>query len=234
VRALVVADPSQRLGVRSDGSIDYTIVRSHPFFASINWDNLHNTPPPPPAPHVSRDIIHPPPPPSDASSIPDGGVADASLSQADEERIQSDSQRYMRYLSQGERVMFCGKFKKKLLWGLFFERDRDLVLTDTPRLLYIDPATNVFKGDSWLALDHTNILLTLPPGEIPWGADLQPLPRTSTGTSSRGCSLLHQLHNTHSRLNSAFAISCPHRVYDIHGVIDAGRWIQEIQKQMDR
>ncbi len=154
MRALVVADPSKRLGVRADGSIDYNIIRAHPFFASIDWSNLHKISPPPPAPLVPREVIHPPPPP-DASSNPNGeGGEEAPLSQLEEEKIQSDSQRYMRFLSQGERVMFCGKFRKKLLWGIFFERVRELVLTDTPRLLYIDPVTNVFKGNRFHSLRH--------------------------------------------------------------------------------
>jgi 3-phosphoinositide dependent protein kinase-1 len=144
-RDLVVIEPSRRLGVRSDGSVDYDIIRAHPFFASIDWVNLHNMSPPRPAPLVSRDIIHPP---ITSESAPCADTHDY-ISQAEEEIMDANSQRFIRFLHSGERVVFWSLFKKKLLWGLFYERDRALVLTDTPRLIYIDPVTNVFKGLPW-------------------------------------------------------------------------------------
>jgi 3-phosphoinositide dependent protein kinase-1 len=142
VRDLVKPMPTQRLGVREDGTVDYDIIRSHPFFASVDWANLHKTSPPPPAFLVARDLIHPPVA-SDVSADDGGPFV---VNQAEEDRIDENSQRFLRFLLQGERVMFYSNFKKKLVWGLFLERDRTLVLTDTPRLLYIDPAKNVCKG----------------------------------------------------------------------------------------
>ena len=144
VRDLVKTIPGERLGVLADGTIDYGVIRSQPLFASIDWDNLHKSAPPTPAPLVPRDTIHPP-----VSVSLDGSADDAahlSLNPADEDKIASDTQRFFRFLLPGERVMFHSVFKKKLVWGLFFEKDRALVLTDTPRLLYTDPVSNVFKG----------------------------------------------------------------------------------------
>jgi 3-phosphoinositide dependent protein kinase-1 len=182
VRDLVKADPRERLGVRPDGSIDYGIIRSHPFFSSIDWENLHTTSPPPMAPLVARDVIHPPSP----SKTDSNDCVDASRSQVEEDFIETSSQRYIRFLLPGERVMFHSNFKKKLFWGLFFERDRTLVLTDTPRLIYLDPVTNVFKGRCMRAQRNTLLFLMVLAGEIPWSAELQVLPRSSTGIRTPG------------------------------------------------
>jgi serine/threonine protein kinase len=142
VQDLVIPNPGLRLGVRADGTIDYSIIRSHPFFASIDWDNLHKTSPPAPAPLVPRDLVQPQVEAQDTAN--DAEKTD--FNQAEEDIIEKNTQRFVRFLLPGERVMFCSNFKKKLVWGLFLERDRTLVLTDTPRLIYTDPATNVFKG----------------------------------------------------------------------------------------
>ncbi|TBU41669.1 kinase-like protein [Dichomitus squalens] len=48
VRKLLVRDPDQRLGAGPSGSpYDMKALRSHPFFASINWRNLWSGPAPP-------------------------------------------------------------------------------------------------------------------------------------------------------------------------------------------
>lgn len=57
------------------------------------------------------------------------------------------------FLKPGELIIKTGLVDKRK--GLFAKR-RQLVLTDTPRLLYIDPVEKVCKG------------------EIPWSEDLQP------------------------------------------------------------
>lgn len=206
VRDLVKTNPSQRLGVRADGSIDYSVIRSHPFFASIDWEHLHTTSPPPTSPLVARDVIHPPAP---SNTVADD-CAHASVGQVEEDLIEASSQRYIRFLLPGERVMFHSKFKKKLFWGLFFERDRTLVLTDTPRLIYIDPVTNVFKGRCMHVQYDKSALLICGSGEIPWSAELQVLPRSSTGIRTLNltciyatCSTLTLLHSVLDRYSES-------------------------------
>ncbi len=229
VRDLVKSDPIKRLGARADGSIDYDIIRSHPFFASIDWENLHTISPPPSAPLVARDVIHPPSPQNSAAD----DCADASLSQAEEDLIETNSQRYIRFLFPGERVMFQSNFKKKLWWGLFFERDRTLVLTDTPRLIYIDPVTNVFKGHFMRIHHGSDEFSRCRSGEIPWSAELEVLLRSSTGIRTP-IVLLHSTKNLGLTHDSDLSIVTPNRSYPVNAVPDAATWHQAIQKQMDR
>jgi hypothetical protein len=42
---LLNKDPNQRLGCGGEGN-DFTALKSHPFFNSIDWDNLHKLNPP--------------------------------------------------------------------------------------------------------------------------------------------------------------------------------------------
>jgi len=70
-------------------------------------------------------------------------------------------------------------------------------------------------------------------GEIPWNAELELLPRSSTGM----CPLFFLLPASVAvalKRVAAFAISIPTRIYQIKGVPDAAHWIQAIKKQMDR
>ncbi|EGN99799.1 hypothetical protein SERLA73DRAFT_72588 [Serpula lacrymans var. lacrymans S7.3] len=58
VQKLLVRDPSARLGVGAPGSVnDRQALRSHPFFATINWSTLWTDPAPPPeAGLVKKDL----------------------------------------------------------------------------------------------------------------------------------------------------------------------------------
>ena len=76
-----------------------------------------------------------------------------------------DKDRWRQFLQDGEEQVFCGMVWKRK--GLF-SKHRMLILTDKPRLIYVDPVTMVLKG------------------EIPW-APQHPVRCTPVGTYPACC-----------------------------------------------
>lgn len=174
VQKLLVLDPMKRLGCKEMGG--YEALRSHGFFQGIEWSDLHLQKPPELLPYLPAN--------SENSENLWGeykpGLDDAHLSQllgidltvsknAEEKQIekdnwtseadrcskleiQSETNEYHRYV-QGKLILKQGLLDKRK--GLFARR-RMFLLTEGPRLFYVDPSNMVLKG------------------EIPWSKELRP------------------------------------------------------------
>lgn len=169
VRKFLVFDPNKRLGSEeAGGSVS---VRSHPYFATVNWDNLITKTPPPFKPYLpassGEPAFH-----SDYN-VPDDiepGLDDAALTRLlglsvkdfcpseDKEnlekepesgglrekklRIQRKEHKYHSFV-EGNLIVKSGLLDKKK--GLFARR-RMFLLTEGPHIFYVDPISMELKG----------------------------------------------------------------------------------------
>ncbi|XP_059307624.1 3-phosphoinositide-dependent protein kinase 2-like [Lycium ferocissimum] len=153
---LLDIDPSRRPGAGPDG---YASLKNHPFFNGTDWENLRSQTPPrlavePKAPstHSSGDEQDPSWNPShigDGSVRPnDGNGAAPSTSEADSitrlASIDSFDSKWKQFLDPGESVLMISMVKKiqKLT-----NKKVQLILTNKPKLIYVDPSKLVVKGN---------------------------------------------------------------------------------------
>ncbi|KAL9679323.1 hypothetical protein QQ045_017181 [Rhodiola kirilowii] len=155
---LLDVDPSRRPGAGPDG---YASLKSHPFFAGINWQHLRYQTPPKLAPgsgsqspegEYGHDVWNPSHI-GDAFTSPvdvNGGSTSSSESPGHVTRIASiDSfdSKWQQFLDPGESVIMISNVKKirKLT-----NKKVQLILTNKPKLIYVDPSKLMVKGDiSW-------------------------------------------------------------------------------------
>jgi 3-phosphoinositide dependent protein kinase-1 len=146
-RLLQPAD-NERLGAGDDDSDNgYPSLKSHPFFACIDWDNL-------PASHAPYQPLPSKLPPSEEMK---DGASTEWLLDADptpitpyyrisdvKGSVEDSSQQWNRFLKDGESYVFSSTIYKTV--GLFSKK-RQLILTDKPRLIYVDPVSMEQKGE---------------------------------------------------------------------------------------
>lgn len=167
IERLIVLDAEERIGNKKDG---YAELKSHPFFADINWDNIaQQTPPPFKAP--PKPLEFPPEAPFQRTGSNDNIAKIAQMQISSPPVQQSEAEDRQKMLEQQKNSIW-GQFllpnseviiETGLVWkkaGLF-SRKRQLVLTDLPRLFYVDPDKMVQKG------------------EIPWSSKVVPELKTS-------------------------------------------------------
>lgn len=159
VMALLRRVPSERLGAGSDDDKTghgYAALKSHPFFTDIPWDNLINQK----APYLPDPSSFP-----DKAKLYDGSLEDweidieatpltkhhsnahsssSSSSLPVGESSKQGTTRWSPFLHEGEKQIFTGPIWKR---KGYFTRKRQLVLTDTPRLIYVDADAMEFKGE---------------------------------------------------------------------------------------
>ncbi|XP_009600849.1 3-phosphoinositide-dependent protein kinase 2-like [Nicotiana tabacum] len=153
---LLDIDPSRRPGAGPDG---YTSLKNHPFFNGVDWEKLRSQTPPklamePKAPstHSSGDEQDPSWNPShigDGSVRPsDGNGGAASTSETGSitrlASIDSFDSKWKQFLEPGESVLMISMVKKiqKLT-----NKKVQLILTNKPKLIYVDPSKLVIKGN---------------------------------------------------------------------------------------
>lgn len=173
VTKLLVLDPTQRLGCQEMGG--YDTLRSHIFLSGIDWETLHLQKPPELLPYLPANSENS----ENLWSEYKPGLDDVQLSQllgvdlaiskstvkkveknnwiTDDDRrskleSQSQSNEYHRFV-KGNLILKQGLLDKRK--GLFARR-RMFLLTEGPRLFYVDPSNMVLKG------------------EIPWSKELRP------------------------------------------------------------
>nr|CAB3264759.1 3-phosphoinositide-dependent protein kinase 1 [Phallusia mammillata] len=153
IQSLLKTDPSSRLGSKETGGFDE--LRNHPFFDVINWKNLSDQEPP----RIAKRIL----------TLDDDGYATfrqkkgiqrlqcsdpddvdgygLSITMSDEERLRRlDLQTKTKWdsYSTGGLILKQGALQKKRGLSL---KVRYFLLTDTPKLVYIDPDTMELKGE---------------------------------------------------------------------------------------
>ncbi|KAL7228573.1 hypothetical protein ACSBR2_007313 [Camellia fascicularis] len=147
---LLDIDPSRRPGAGRDG---YAALKSHPFFRGIDWKNLRVQTPPKLA--LEQKAYS-----SDSDDVQDSSwnpshVGDGSAKQNDASSseaghitrlasIDSFDSKWQQFLEPGESVLMISMVKKiqKLT-----NKKVQLILTNKPKLIYVDPSKLVVKGN---------------------------------------------------------------------------------------
>eukprot|EP00049_Salpingoeca_infusionum_P018634 m.358068 g.358068 ORF g.358068 m.358068 type:complete len:524 (-) comp18030_c0_seq1:238-1809(-) len=166
VEKLLVLEPTQRLGAPETGG--YDALKAHPFFAGVDWDNLAQSQPPKleaflPAISEEDKPLHESDAADDELAAIEAAIfrkqmgAIEVVSKEDKQRQeklkkQAETSPWHKFLEEGELIVRTGLVDKRK--GLFSKR-RQLILTDTPRLIYIDPEALEIKGEiQWSAALH--------------------------------------------------------------------------------
>ena len=127
VDKLIQLDATQRLGVGSDG---YKQLKAHPFFEGIDFSNLKNQTPPSIVPFANLDSLE----------IEDKQDEFDELNPFIVEKL---NEKYSLFLLKNESVVYTRKVVKR---RKLTAKKRQLILTDFPRLMYIDFDARVCKG----------------------------------------------------------------------------------------
>ncbi|KAK9708034.1 serine/threonine protein kinase [Basidiobolus ranarum] len=150
VEQLLIADPQKRAGCDAGG---IEKLKNHPFFEGINWHDLHKQEAPklvpylPPNPEhnveelrsTEPDYVHPPTQPSLTEQDPFEEPRASIDPTHDPERAQKLQEqrksKWSSFLLESELIVKSSKLTKRR--GLFSKK-RILILTDFPRLIYIN------------------------------------------------------------------------------------------------
>ncbi len=151
VQRLLVLSPTERLGSPATGGPD--ALKSHPFFAGVNWDGLIDSEPPTLIPNLEP-LEH-----NDWDKVPAGYTASqkyflsqelalaasqiTEIQRAELLKKQSSENAFHRFV-KGRLIVKQGILYKRR--GLF-ARKRVFLLTEGPHLFYVDPEAMVAKGE---------------------------------------------------------------------------------------
>nr|GLL40090.1 3-phosphoinositide-dependent protein kinase 2-like [Ipomoea trifida] len=152
---LLDIDPSRRPGAGPDG---YASLKNHPFFRGVDWENLRSQTPPrlvmEPKSHSSNSggddqESWNPSHVGDGSARTNDGNGGASSSETAGSitrlaSIDSFDSKWQQFLEPGESVLMISMVKKiqKLT-----NKKVQLILTNKPKLIYVDPSKLVVKGN---------------------------------------------------------------------------------------
>ncbi|GMG99454.1 hypothetical protein Nepgr_001294 [Nepenthes gracilis] len=152
---LLSIDPSKRPGASPDG---YAALKAHPFFNGVDWKNLREQTPPKlanePIAHSKgvdfvRDewgLAHM----GDGPAKPNDGKCGASSSSEASGHItrlasiDSFDSKWQQFLDPGESVLMISMVKKMQKLS---SKKVQLILTDKPKLIYVNPSKLVVKGN---------------------------------------------------------------------------------------
>ncbi|KAL6493761.1 3-phosphoinositide-dependent protein kinase 2 [Orobanche gracilis] len=141
---LLDIDPSRRPGTGTGG---YASIKSHPFFKGIDWATLREgTTPPKLASEQRSESTEGQDQDSFSARTNDGNSASASEAGSITRLASIDSfdSKWKQFLEAGESVLMISMVKKlqKLT-----NKKVQLILTNKPKLIYVDPAKLVVKGN---------------------------------------------------------------------------------------
>eukprot|EP00123_Amoebidium_parasiticum_P010548 comp20176_c0_seq3/m.25015 comp20176_c0_seq3/g.25015 ORF comp20176_c0_seq3/g.25015 comp20176_c0_seq3/m.25015 type:complete len:364 (-) comp20176_c0_seq3:213-1304(-) len=176
ITKLLVVEPEKRLGHADTGG--YAALKAHPFFEGIDWENIMNMTPPELRPYLPSTTVDAEGLSSQENAGGDGVAAHQAVIPSDSEWSLDDSEKEKEIdpaALEEERRQALEKQKKENQWAQFvrpdelivytspvykrrgfFSKYRQLILTDTPRLIYVSIDKMAAKG------------------EIPWNKDLKP------------------------------------------------------------
>jgi 3-phosphoinositide dependent protein kinase-1 len=149
VRQLLECEEHKRLGANDT---DLLPIKQHPFFLTIDWDTISTTDPPalcaPSEPFLFEVETN--------EDISDEGILKFQQEQARKALIEKQSKTPVGQflIANREAIVHQGFLSKRAgIWNN--ARRRVFLVTDWPRIIYIDPERNILKG------------------EIPWDASLR-------------------------------------------------------------
>jgi len=128
---LLKRDPEERLGAKS-----YEQLKSHAFFSKIDWDNLNDVTPPTFVPFPTKLVF-----PED--------VLREEMERARQEKEEM-RKKWKHFLDEDEDIVYSAIMIKK---RKFTRKRRMFLLTNTPRLIYIDDDKMKQKGEIPLSKD---------------------------------------------------------------------------------
>ncbi|XP_009801186.1 3-phosphoinositide-dependent protein kinase 2-like isoform X2 [Nicotiana tabacum] len=153
---LLDIDPSRRPGAGPDG---YASLKNHPFFREVDWDSLRSQTPPclaaEPKAHSTRSSGEDQDSSCNPSHIGDGSArtndgngGTTSSSEAGSitrlASIDSFDSKWKQFLEPGESVLMISMVKKM---QKLTSKKVKLILTNKPKLIYVDPSKLVVKGN---------------------------------------------------------------------------------------
>jgi len=152
---LLDVDPSKRPGAGPDG---YSSLKKHPFFRGIDWKNLRKTRPPKLAidpnanededsqdsnwlSHMGSTTVN-----QQSNTVNNNGAASSEVRSHISKLASIDSfdSKWQEFLDPGESVVLISKLKKI---NKLANKKVQLILTDKPQLIYVDPSKMVAKGN---------------------------------------------------------------------------------------
>jgi len=139
IEKLLQHNPENRLG-HNEYDSNYISIRQHPFFDGIDWDALPSTSCPPFEPFLPSKLSQEANQSTIGNSSLNDEIVDNTAAIAEEMLPVSPM---ARYLLPGEKLLFEGDISKRVLLSV---KERRLVLTDRPRLFYVDKKDNLVKG----------------------------------------------------------------------------------------
>jgi len=134
INQLLVIDPEKRLG-----STSFQELKSHPFFKGINFTTIHTQTPPQLKPYPTKLVFE----------------DDIGSKRVSEE----ESEKWKKFLQDDEVILESGLVWKRKGRSV---KKRQLILTNKPRILYLDNKKMVQKG------------------EIPWSQNIRPEAKNNT------------------------------------------------------
>jgi len=152
---LLDVDPSKRPGAGPDG---YSSLKKHPFFRGIDWKDLRKTRPPKLAvdpnanededsqdsnwlSHMGSTTVN-----QQSNTVNNNGAASSEVRSHISKLASIDSfdSKWQEFLDPGESVVLISKLKKI---NKLANKKVQLILTDKPQLIYVDPSKMVAKGN---------------------------------------------------------------------------------------
>lgn len=156
IEALLQIDPNDRLGAKT-----FDDIKKHPFFEPINWSTLQTTKPPPITPFGKmtweEDVIR----------------EEKERAEAKKNEIR---QKWEKFLRNNENIIEIGMVIKTRKMS---HKKRCLILTDAPRLFYVDQKKMEYKGECVISpamkveVKNTIVWQIVLPGRIYYFEDLE-------------------------------------------------------------
>lgn len=153
---LLELDPDKRIGNREPGG--YEELKAHSFFDGIDWHNLPNTSPPPIRPPAVLPEF--PEPPKSSEQIAQEKEEEEKKRQTEERARKLNDQKssvWAQFVLEDELIIEQSLVVKKKGWS---KVKRQLILTDKPRLFYVDPEKMIIRGEiTWckeISVDKRN------------------------------------------------------------------------------
>eukprot|EP01127_Copromyxa_protea_P013708 TRINITY_DN3705_c0_g1_i1.p1 TRINITY_DN3705_c0_g1~~TRINITY_DN3705_c0_g1_i1.p1 ORF type:complete len:283 (-),score=51.37 TRINITY_DN3705_c0_g1_i1:5-853(-) len=140
ITALLKTEPDQRLGAN-----DYATLKSHEFFTGIDWVDLHGQKPPPIRSYGplrwQEDIIR----------------EEQERTKREQEELRQKWEKFL-YKKPYENILESGMVIKARKLS---KKKRFLILTDSPRIFYVDPKKMDFKGEVPWSEDEKKLTVTV-------------------------------------------------------------------------
>jgi len=142
INQLLTIDQNERIGYRNG----YQELKDHPFFENIDWENIHNLPPPTIGPPDILPVFKEVPKP-----VQEEEPVEDKISAERKEKLENQKKSiWARFLGDDELIIENSTIIKQRKLS---KTKRQLIMTDKPRIFYVDPEKMVIKGEVPISKD---------------------------------------------------------------------------------